>query len=290
MPQFTPQQCIFFNAKNGAGSVVTKREHSDSQITLDTHEKEVVFSKISQHQIPQGSVRSSGTKKISFDTFPVGGSVQLNLNFPKPAKSELRLYIADGGNFKPPAGDYWFIYTSKASGKLTIGFMDQQRWDRSLGNKATSTSVHQPLPSVVDDDDEAFQKALLDYDPTPKITTRNAAPVYGRKPSIAAKALQLSKYKCEVDADHETFLARNGNPYVEAHHLIPISATARLSINLDFTENLISLCPNCHRAIHHAELNYRAELVEQLYEQRRPKLAQRGIHLSLAEVLTFYNV
>ena len=289
MPEFTPQQCIFFDAKNGAGSVVTEREHFDSQITLDTHEKEVVFTKISQQQIPRGSIRSNGTKKVSFNTFPAGGNVQLNLNFPKPSKSELRLYIADGGDFKPPAGDFWFIYTSKSTGALTIGFMDPQRWGRSLGNKTTSIGVHQFLPSVVDDDDEAFQKTLLDYDPKPKITTRNAASVFGRNPSIAAKALLLSDYKCQVDPDHETFLARNGKPYVEAHHLIPISATARLGINLDFTENLTSLCPNCHRAIHHAELNYRAELVEKLYGQRRFQLTQKNIHLSLAEVLSFYN-
>ncbi|HDY7447493.1 TPA: HNH endonuclease [Vibrio vulnificus] len=37
----------------------------------------------------------------------------------------------------------------------------------------------------------------------------------------------------------------NGEPYLEVHHIIPLSQGG-----LDSLENVISLCPNCHRKIH----------------------------------------
>ncbi len=61
-------------------------------------------------------------------------------------------------------------------------------------------------------------------------------------------------------------------------------------MNLDFLENIVSLCPNCHRAIHHAALEERKWLVEGLFSKREKLIANRGINLSLAEISSFYGI
>ncbi|MGL4999965.1 MAG: HNH endonuclease [Cetobacterium sp.] len=41
--------------------------------------------------------------------------------------------------------------------------------------------------------------------------------------------------------------------YMEAHHLIPMNAQDSFKNSLDVLGNVVSLCPNCHRMIHHGD-------------------------------------
>jgi hypothetical protein len=43
------------------------------------------------------------------------------------------------------------------------------------------------------------------------------------------------------------------NPYLEAHHLIPLGLEHVLGCKVDFPENIFAINPLWHRAIHHAE-------------------------------------
>lgn len=291
MPSFSAQQLSFFNASAGAGSDVTATEHSDSQITVVEAEKQILFSIVPKHSIPRGSIKSVGAREVSFVDYRSKTTIKLNVNFPKPAEDELRLYLSKARNYKPATGQYWFIFISNLSGDLTIGAVDERLWILS-GGHATSTTATTPtaLPSVVDSEDSNYLEDVLDYDAAPRAPIRSASKTHHRNPKIASKALYDAGYKCEIDTTHHLFISRAGKPFVEAHHLIPVAATPTLGVNLDFYDNICSLCPHCHRAIHHSEFGLRASLVTKLYKSRKTKFKGKGITLSLAELLSFYGI
>ena len=66
----------------------------------------------------------------------------------------------------------------------------------------------------------------------------------GRSTSTAVHsyAIQRSKGICESCETPAPFETRNGTPYLEVHHLIPISKGGP-----DHPENVAAVCPNCHR-------------------------------------------
>ena len=294
MSSFTAQQLSFFNASAGAGSEVTATEYSDSQITIVKAEKQILFSVVPQNSIPRGSIRSVGAREVTFADYRSKAPIKLNVNFPKPSKNELRLYLSDDRNYKPAPGQYWFIFISKSSGQLRIGAVDERLWVLSGGRAASATPTNPitspALQSFVDSEDSSYLEDVLDYDATPTAPARITSQAHRRNPKIASKALHDAKYECEIDPTHQLFVSRAGKPFVEAHHLIPVAATPILGVNLDFADNICSLCPHCHRAIHHSEFSLRTSLVRKLYESRKTKFAGKGINLSLAELLSFYGI
>ncbi len=75
--------------------------------------------------------------------------------------------------------------------------------------------------------------------------------------------------------DHETFDSKQGYRYVEAHHLIPMKAQKDFpNINLDRTENIVALCPTCHRAVHLGTKEEKMKHLKPLYDERMPLLQQ----------------
>lgn len=98
-------------------------------------------------------------------------------------------------------------------------------------------------------------------------TLKTSVKVY-RDHSIAKASLEQYKYKCFINENHNTFPTRQTNNYVEAHHIIPISLQDSWEEKLDSTENLIPLCPNCHRAIHLSTNEYKAKLLKSVYDKK----------------------
>lgn len=119
-------------------------------------------------------------------------------------------------------------------------------------------------------------------------------------PRSLAESLEAKKranFICEVDSTHTTFktvvdgnsyVEVDGNSYVEAHHLIPMSTQLFFEYTIDFADNIIALCPTCHRKIHHATDEVKKELVEQLYERRKELYISHGIEIDLEMLLSFY--
>lgn len=102
------------------------------------------------------------------------------------------------------------------------------------------------------------------------------------------KALKLHSYKCLVDENHETFIKENGEKYLEAHHLVPMSKQDYFDVNIDKIANIIPLCPNCHRKIHYGKTEEIIAMLKLLYEKRKPLLEKAGINTSLENLLDFY--
>ena len=50
--------------------------------------------------------------------------------------------------------------------------------------------------------------------------------------------------------------------FVEVHHLIPMEKQNDFEDSLDVPENIVALCPNCHRKIHLASKSEKQPMIE----------------------------
>lgn len=113
---------------------------------------------------------------------------------------------------------------------------------------------------------------------------------------LSKSALIKSEFKCEVNEEHKTFLQPNGNSYMEGHHLIPCTEKNSIMIfekykrNIDCVENIVCLCPNCHRAIHFGDKNTKKKIIDVLYEKRNNELSKVGIKISKKELYEMYGL
>jgi len=106
---------------------------------------------------------------------------------------------------------------------------------------------------------QIFQSAI----PKPKgqelpAKSVKSATVFFRDPKVVAWTLQNSAGVCESCDSPAPFNRNGGVPYLEVHHVIPLSEGGS-----DTPENCVALCPNCHRAVHLSHDN--AARVELLY-------------------------
>src|SRR5690606_9904068 len=149
--------------------------------------------------------------------------------------------------------------------------------------------IHQTdiaTPSIIK---KAPYKAIL-------IDNKSNRKVIRRDHSLAKAAIHISAFKCELDETHQTFLNKDNKPYMEAHHFIPLTYQNTLSYwqnferNIDCVENIVSLCPNCHRMIHQANNETKKEILNKLFIKQKEKLESIQIKLTIDEVYKLYNV
>ena len=113
---------------------------------------------------------------------------------------------------------------------------------------------------------------------------------YIRDPQAAAYSKQQAKYKCEFNPEHKTFTSGITNfQYVEAHHIIPIKYQNQFKQSLDVPENIVALCPICHRAIHHGTESLKKNILEKLFHKRNNILKGNGISTSLENLYNMYK-
>lgn len=127
--------------------------------------------------------------------------------------------------------------------------------------------------------------------PAPMPTTIGQRKKYLSNPRISKSALISADFRCELNAQHITF--RNcvsGNPYMEAHHLIPMSKQGLFEVRLDVPENILSLCPTCHRKIHLADDAERKAVVEKAFRLKERVLSCRGIIIDFKSLWDFYSL
>lgn len=107
------------------------------------------------------------------------------------------------------------------------------------------------------------------------------------------KAKRKAGYLCELGARNKCqyFTSRASNKnYVEAHHLIQMEFSNDFENSIDVIANLISLCPNCHRKLHHAKDEDRKEDIKYLFLKRKEQLEAKGINISLNELKDYYKI
>jgi len=68
---------------------------------------------------------------------------------------------------------------------------------------------------------------------------------YERNPYISELAKRRANGICQLCKKEAPFKNKNGEPYLETHHIKPLSKAGE-----DTIENTVALCPNCHRRMH----------------------------------------
>jgi len=127
--------------------------------------------------------------------------------------------------------------------------------------------------------------------PRPKPKKYGKSERYLSNPRRSKNALIAAEFKCEIDQNHTTFLNKKSKKqYMEAHHLIPMSKQPDFIHDIDVPENILCLCPNCHRKIHLAEDISKKEILKRAYEIKGHQLPQRGITIDFNALLDIYNV
>ncbi len=110
-----------------------------------------------------------------------------------------------------------------------------------------------------------------------------------RDPQRAADALAHANFHCEYDVNDRTFLRKNGKPYTEPHHLIPISRYKDFDYSVDVMENIVSLCSHCHNLLHYGRFEDKKPLLEKLYKKRKNALKNCGLGLTLDQLESYYK-
>lgn len=102
-------------------------------------------------------------------------------------------------------------------------------------------------PSTLSDS-ELFQKAKKSTPTTQSSSSGGSAGggrTYQRSAVVREFALRMADGICQGCNEEAPFVDRSGRPFLEVHHL-----TRRSDGGPDDPENVIAICPNCHRRVH----------------------------------------
>jgi len=98
-----------------------------------------------------------------------------------------------------------------------------------------------------------------------------------RDNSLILKAKERDNFQCCIDKKHTTFYSKE-RPYVEGHHIIPLFQQKNYSFKLDDIDNIISLCPNCHREIHLSD--NKKEILKKIFQLNIVQMNKNQINLN----------
>lgn len=200
--------------------------------------------------------------------------------------------------------DYsYFLYNHQ---KFNINLIDEPE---TAGGVVSPTVV--PVSSFIDEEDETAYIEKVDSIKETNINenagegAHTVEPVavskfdVGRRfrtnPLLGKIAIKKAYYSCEKDYQHETFISKKTQQkYMEAHHLIPVcfqkEVWDKYHINIDCVENLVSLCPTCHKAIHYGTKEVQRKMISELFARCAPKYKAIGLNITLDEIFKFYKI
>ena len=76
-------------------------------------------------------------------------------------------------------------------------------------------------------------------------TIRELVTQYHRDQYVALYAKRRANGICDLCENEAPFLDKNGQPYLESHHIVWLAQGGS-----DTIDNTVALCPNCHRKMH----------------------------------------
>lgn len=154
------------------------------------------------------------------------------------------------------------------------------------GDEAIADAVYQEM--VNDAAGEVTSDEPVVYIPTAveKMTKSSRPPT---NPALGKAAISHNKFRCAVNAEHPTFIKKDGARYMEVHHLIPLEWQSQFSYKLDTRANLVPLCPLCHKLIHYGRIEDKKPILTRLYSERKKALWESGLKIKLEELIRFYE-
>lgn len=86
--------------------------------------------------------------------------------------------------------------------------------------------------------------------------------VYYRSPYVKEMVKRLAEGKCQKCGEEAPFYDKDNNPYLEEHHVKQLAAGGSDTMN-----NVVAICPNCHRKVHVLNDNLDTIFLEGIAEQ-----------------------
>ncbi len=118
--------------------------------------------------------------------------------------------------------------------------------------------------SKLSDMDLARYASLKNIKRVPK---KAEAFVYYRDPYLKRMVKRIANGKCQYCRNDAPFMDKQGEPYLEEHHVTRLADGGE-----DTMENLVALCPNCHRKIHVLSENNDTRILESIGIDNKRKL------------------
>lgn len=84
-----------------------------------------------------------------------------------------------------------------------------------------------------------------------------------RNPKLYEYIKQRHDYKCQIDESHR-FETESGGFYAEVHHIVPLSECQEETV-----ENILVLCPTCHKKFHYGSKQVLKNLIKELPEPQK---------------------
>ena len=224
-----------------------------------------------------GSIKIASYSMESEEYYPVSSEFSLVIETKKYNSYMFRMQRVYGGKY-PELDSIIYDYIERLINgeKLEDDIIAQQELQEISG---ASNQVIRNAPK---------RKVLFENQITGKKVLRN--------PQLAKSAIIAADYQCEVDSKHQTFLNKHGKSYMEGHHLIPCTVKnakeieEKFSRNIDCKENIVSLCPICHRAIHIGNHDEKRRVLSSLISKRLPILKSIGINITEDYLFQLYEV
>lgn len=129
----------------------------------------------------------------------------------------------------------------------------------------------------------------------PRFAAANGGEIVSKNVRVRDKAMRKANYRCEYDDRHQTFQTSNGLTYMEGHHLIPCTPTntryyfKKYGVNIDCVENIVCLCPTCHRRVHFGSKEEKETILRKLWESRVDVLKDIGVDITFDDLFDLYS-
>lgn len=98
------------------------------------------------------------------------------------------------------------------------------------------------------DTDELYERAKQSSPTEPTTGTAASGRSYSRSEIVKRYALRDADGVCQGCGEDAPFVGTDGEPFLEVHHLY-----RRSDGGADDPDNVLALCPNCHRRVHYGE-------------------------------------
>lgn len=249
--KFDQRLLRIFDCSVGAYSVITPDEYKKMQLTFVGPEQEIAESMIADIAQRVGNrnevIDAVGDHQVTVRRWPDGESIRVTISYKKRnnvKSNELRMYL--NRDFRPSTDSNWCIFVRGQ--ELWIGQFRDNAFDTISPDSINNAEVRKFLEPESDN-----YQALANGDAPESV--QSVLTRWKRNPKLAALALQMADYACEMDRTATSFISKNTNkPFMEAHHLIPMGQQTNFpNINLDDVRNICSLSPTNHRKLHYAK-------------------------------------
>jgi len=110
-----------------------------------------------------------------------------------------------------------------------------------------------------------------------QLDNKTAYQRYKRDAKLIQEAKVRDSFSCAIDKEHFTFISK-GQPYVEGHHAVPMFQQKNYEFTIDDVDNIISLCPNCHREVHSAD--EKNTILQKVYQKSEAFMVKNSISLN----------